>query len=339
MARPLLGHLDPEFLAIVDETQARLREVFRTANAFTLPISGTGSAGMEACLVNLLEPGDEIVVGTSGVFGERLAAIAQRCGARPVRVEAKMGESIPPERLIDAIRRARPRAVALVHAETSTGVAQPVAEVARAARELDALVVLDCVTSLAGMPVEIDAWGVDAAYSGTQKCLACPPGLSPVTVGARGLERLAKRRAPVQSWYLDFTLLGRYFGAERVYHHTAPVSMIFALHEALAAVLEEGLDARFARHRSAQERLVVGLEGLGFRMLVAEHERLPMLTTAIPPFRDEAATRRELLLRYGIEVGGGLGELAGRVWRIGLMGENARPAVVDRLLEALRELA
>ncbi len=339
LARPLLGHLDPAFLEIQDETQAALRQVFRTSNALTLPLSGTGSAGMEACLVNLLEPGDEVVVAVNGVFGERIAAIALRCGARPIRVEAPMGESVPPERLVEAIRRHRPRAVALVHAETSTGVAQPVEPIARAARECDALVVLDCVTSLSGMEVRIDEWGVDAVYSGTQKCLACPPGLAPTSFGPRALERLAQRRTPVPSWYLDLSLLGRYFGSERVYHHTAPISMIFALREALAVVLEEGLEARFARHRDAHERLVAGLEPLGFRMLVAPGERLPMLSAVIPPFADEAAARRRLLERHGIEVGGGLGKLAGRVWRIGLMGENARPAVVDRLLEAVRELA
>jgi alanine-glyoxylate transaminase/serine-glyoxylate transaminase/serine-pyruvate transaminase len=339
LARPLIGHLDPLFLRILDETQASLRRVFRTENALTLPLSGTGSAGMEACLVNLLEPGDEIVVGVNGVFGERLAAIALRCGASPVRVEAPMGEIVPPERLAEAIRRHRPRAVALVHAETSAGVAQPVAEVARVARECRALVVLDCVTSLAGMDVRLDEWGVDAAYSGTQKCLSCPPGLAPASFGPRALERIAARRTPVQSWYFDLTLLGRYFGSERVYHHTAPVSMIFALHEALRAVLEEGLEARFARHRDAHARLVAGLEAQGFRMLVAPGERLPMLNAVIPPFADEAAARRRLLEAHGIEVGGGLGKLAGRIWRIGLLGENARPAVVERLLDAVRTLA
>jgi alanine-glyoxylate transaminase/serine-glyoxylate transaminase/serine-pyruvate transaminase len=228
--------------------------------------------------------------------------------------------------------------VALVHAETSTGVAQPVAEVARAARASGAQVVVDCVTSLSGMAVRIDDWQIDAAYSGTQKCLACPPGLSPLAFGPRALERLDRRQRPVQSWYLDLSLIGRYFGEKRVYHHTAPISMIYALHEALARVLAEGLEPRFARHRAAHERLVAGLETLGFQMLVAAPYRLPMLNSVVPPFADEAAVRRRLLEAHGIEVGGGLGKLAGRIWRIGLMGENARPEIVDRLLAAIRSV-
>jgi alanine-glyoxylate transaminase/serine-glyoxylate transaminase/serine-pyruvate transaminase len=338
-ARPLLGHLDPLFLELVEQVQQDLRSVFGTANALTLPISGTGSAGMEACLVNLLEPGDTALVAVQGVFGERMVAIAERAGARAVRVDAPMGEIVPPERLVVAIERERPDLVALVHAETSTGVAQPVDEAARAARSCGALVVLDCVTSLSGMPVAIDGWGVDAAYSGTQKCLAAPPGLSPTTFGPRAVERLERRKRPVQSWYLDLSLLGRYFGRERAYHHTAPVSLVFALAEALRAVLEEGLEARFARHRAAHARLVAGLERRGFRMAVAAEHRLPMLNAVIPPYDDEAAVRRRLLAEHGIEVGGGLGKLAGRIWRIGLMGENARPEIVDELLAALDALS
>ncbi len=338
LARPLLGHLDPAFLAILDETQQMLRQLFGTSNALTLPLSGTGSAGMEACLVNLLEPGDAALIAVCGVFGERMCTIAERCGARVQRVEAPMGESVPPERIAEALAQARPRLVALVHAETSTGVAQPVAPVAQAAREVGALVVLDCVTSLAGMEVRLDEWGVDAAYSGTQKCLACPPGLAPTSFGPRALERLAARRTPVQSWYLDLSLIARYFGSERVYHHTAPVSMLFALHAAAARALGEGLPARFARHRAAHQALVAGLERLGFRMLVAPGERLPMLNAVIPPYPDEASVRQRLLREHGIEIGGGLGKLAGKIWRIGLMGENARSAVVERLLDALARL-
>jgi alanine-glyoxylate transaminase/serine-glyoxylate transaminase/serine-pyruvate transaminase len=338
LATPMIGHLDPAFLAILDEVQQSLRRVFRTENPTTLPISGTGSAGMEACLVNLLEPGDQAVIAVQGVFGDRMSQVVERLGAVAIRVEAEMGEIVPPERLIGAIRSQRPNVVALVHAETSTGVAQPIEEVAMAARENDALVVLDCVTSLSGMDVRIDDWQIDAAYSGTQKCLACPPGLSPVTFGPRAIERLARRKTPVQSWYLDLSLIGRYFGDERVYHHTAPVSMILALHEALRGVLEEGLDARFERHHLAHRALVDGLAELGFEMLVAPGHRLPMLNTVIPPVDDEAALRRRLLTDHGIEIGGGLGKLAGRVWRIGLMGENACPAVVTRLLDTLREV-
>jgi alanine-glyoxylate transaminase/serine-glyoxylate transaminase/serine-pyruvate transaminase len=337
-ARPMIGHLHPEFLAVLDEVQAMLRRVFRTSNPLTFPLSATGSAGMEACLVNLLEPGDTALIAVQGVFGERMVSIVERCGARALRVQAPMGEIISPARLIGAIERERPNLVALVHAETSTGVAQPVREVTRAARSLGTLSVVDCVTSLSGMEVAIDDWEIDAAYSGTQKCLACPPGLSPVTFGPRALERLERRRSPVQSWYLDLTLIGAYLGSARVYHHTAPVSMIFALQEALHEVLEEGLEARWERHRRAHEALVAGLEELGFRMHVAREHRLPMLNTVVPPVSDEASLRRRLLDEHGIEVGGGLGELAGRVWRIGLMGGNARVEVVEELLEALRGL-
>jgi len=338
LARPLVGHLDPSFLALLDDVQAKLRAVFKTQAPLVLPISATGSAGMEACLVNLLEPGDSLLVGVNGVFGERMCAIGERCGARVLRVEVEMGEILPPERMAAEIAARRPDVVALVHAETSTGVAQPVEAIARAARAAGSLFVLDCVTSLSGMDVRLDDWGIDAAYSGTQKCLACPPGLSPLAFGPRALERLERRKQPVQSWYLDLSLIGRYFGEKRVYHHTAPISMVYALHAALARVLDEGLDARFARHRAAHERLVAGLEPLGFRMQVAAPHRLPMLNAVVPPFADEAAIRRRLLDEHGIEVGGGLGKLAGRIWRIGLMGENARPEVVDRLLAALRSL-
>ena len=336
MARPLLGHLDPEFLRLLDEVQEMLRRLFRSDRGLTLPISGTGSAGMETCFVNLLEPGETALVLVQGVFGERMCSVVERMGARAVRVEAEMGEVVPTERVAAAVERHRPQLVALVHAETSTGVAQPVEAIARIAREAEALVVLDCVTSLSGMEVDIDGWGIDAAYAGTQKCLSCPPGLAPVTFGTRAVERLSRRRRPVQSWYLDLTLLARYFGEERVYHHTAPVSMIYALHEALHRVLHEGLEARFERHLASHRHLVEELEALGFRFLVAPEWRLPMLNTVVPPVEDEARLRRRLLERYGIEVGGGLGKLAGRAWRIGLMGENARPEIVDRLVEAVR---
>ncbi|MEE9281834.1 MAG: aminotransferase class V-fold PLP-dependent enzyme [Myxococcota bacterium] len=338
LAHPLIGHLDPAFLSVLDRVQEQLREIFAAPAALTLPISATGSAGMEACLVNLLEPGDRALVAVQGVFGERMVSNVERIGAEPIRVEAEMGEIIPPERLIAQIREQQPDLVALVHAETSTGVAQPVSEVAHAAREAGALVVLDCVTSLSGMDVRFDDWAIDAAYSGTQKCLSCPPGLAPLAFGPRALERLERRQRPVQSWYLDLSLIGRYFGEERVYHHTAPVNMILALHAALDRVLDEGLEARFERHLAAHRALVDGLEELGFEMLVEPAYRLPMLNAVIPPLDDEAPIRERLLSEYGIEIGAGLGKLAGRIWRIGLMGENARREVVERLLSALREL-
>ncbi len=339
MAHPLIGHLDPSFLALVEEVKEGLRRIYGTRNPLTLPLSATGSAGMEACLCNLLEPGDDVVVGVAGVFGERMCEVSRRIGARVTRVETEPGTVLADDAMAHEIARVAPRVVAFVHAETSTGVWQPVEGIARAAREVGALVVLDCVTSLAGISVELDSWGVDAAYSGTQKCLSCPPGLSPVSFSPAAVERVAARRTPVQSWYLDTTLLAGYYGQERVYHHTAPVSSIFALSEGLRIVEEEGMDARRRRHRDASEQLLRGLEPLGFAPLVPEPHRLPQLNAVrLPAGIDEAgeaALRRRLLEQHGIEVGGGLGKLAGRIWRIGLMGENARPEVVARLLEAL----
>jgi alanine-glyoxylate transaminase/serine-glyoxylate transaminase/serine-pyruvate transaminase len=341
MAQPLLGHLDPAFLAIVDEVQQRLRRLFGTENELTLPLSATGSAGMEACLANLLERGDDAVIGVAGVFGERMCDVAARIGARVARVETEAGSALDAGAMASAIARVRPRVVAFVHAETSTGVLQPVEAIAAAARGAGAHLVLDCVTSLGGLPLHLDAWGVDAAYSGTQKCLSCPPGLSPASFSARAVARVRARRTPVQSWYLDATLLSGYYGRERVYHHTAPISAIYALAEGLRVVEEEGIEARAARHRAAAAALVAGVRPLGFEPLVPEPIRLPMLTALRLPepvvAAGEAALRRRLLDRHGIEVGGGLGKLAGSVWRIGLMGENARIECVDRLLGALRE--
>jgi alanine-glyoxylate transaminase/serine-glyoxylate transaminase/serine-pyruvate transaminase len=342
LALPLLGHLDPAFLAILDETQARLRGVFGTRNPFTLPLSATGSGGMEACLANLLEPGDAAVIGVAGVFGERMCEVARRIGARVERVEAEPGTALAPDAMARAIERVRPRVVALVHAETSTGVLQPVEEIAAAARRADALLVLDCVTSLGGIEVTLDAWGVDAAYSGTQKCLSCPPGLSPVSFSPRAVERVRARRTPVQSWYFDVTLLSAYYGSERVYHHTAPISMIFGLAEALRVLDEEGMAARAARHRAAAAALLERLAPLGFTPLVAPALRLPSLTTLRLPetvlARGEAELRRRLLDEHDIEVGGGLGKLAGAVWRVGLMGENARVENVEHLGRALERV-
>jgi len=340
LARPLLGHMDPEFLALLDETMARLRTVFRTSNALTLPISGTGSAGMEACFVNLLEPADTAIIGANGVFGDRMCEVARRCGATVVRVEERWGLPLDPQRLLDAQREhPHARVLALVHAETSTGVENDVAPL-RALQDTDTLLVLDTVTSLAGIPVEIEAWGVDAGYSGTQKCLGVPPGLSPVTFSERAVTRLHARRHPVQSWYLDLSLIANYVaGATRVYHHTAPVAMVCALHAALGAVLDEGLEATWARHRAVGGRLQRELPELGFRLVVPDGHRLPELTTAwLPDGADDATLRKALLETYGIEVGGGLGEFAGKAWRIGLMGNGARERSVTTLLGALREL-
>jgi len=341
MGQPLLGHLDPAFLEIVEDVKAGLRRLFGTANDLTLPLSTTGSGGMEACLVNLLEPGDHAVIGVAGVFGERMCEVARRAGANVHRVDAAWGTPLDEAEMAAAIARSAPRVVAFVHAETSTGVCQPVEAIAAATREAGAYLVLDCVTSLGGLPLALDDWGVDAAYAGTQKCLSCPPGLSPASFSARAMERVAARRTPVQSWYLDVSLLAAYYGHQRVYHHTAPISAIYGLAEGLRRVEEEGMAAREKRHREAAGRLLEGLALLGFQPLVDERFRLPQLSAVrLPPKVmeiGEAELRRRLLDRWGIEVGGGLGALAGTLWRIGLMGENARPECVDRLLGAVRD--
>ncbi|MDG2335838.1 MAG: alanine--glyoxylate aminotransferase family protein [Myxococcota bacterium] len=344
MARPLVGHLDPAFLEILEGVQAALRALFGSENRFTLPLSATGSAGMETCLANLLEPGDRIVVGVNGVFGGRMVDVATRAGAEVTRVDADWGLPLDEQAMADAIGSVNPKVVAFVHAETSTGVCQAPGPIAQLAREAGALVVLDCVTSLAGIPVELDRWGIDAAYSGTQKCLSCAPGLSPVSFSDRALECVAARSTPVQSWFMDVGLLDGYYGGDRVYHHTAPISAVFGLAEGLARVLDEGMEKREIRHRDAAAYLVESLRPLGFEPLVAEKYRLPMLSTLkLPPSiaeRGEARVRKDLLDAHGIEVGAGLGALAGNVWRVGLMGENARRESVDALRSALEsELA
>ena len=339
MAQPLVGHLDPLFLELLDSIQDSLRTIFGTENRFTLPLSATGSAGMEACLVNLLQRGETLLVGVNGVFGGRMAEVATRAGAHVIRVEAPWGEPLDERAMLDAIDHHRPDVVAFVHAETSTGVHQEPEAIAQAAREVGAYVVLDCVTSLSGIPIELDRWGIDACYSGTQKCLSCPPGLSPISFSERALERVRARKQPVQSWYLDVSLLDGYYGGERVYHHTAPISALFGLAEALRRVEDEGQSARTARHQAAAKALIEGVQPLGFEPLVSAPHRLPMLTTLRLPetvtAQGEAQLRRRLLDHHDIEVGGGLGALAGQVWRIGLMGENARIEAVNQLIQAL----
>ncbi len=341
MATPLIGHLDPAFLAVMNDVQALLRMVFRTENRFTIALSGTGSAGMEAAIANVVEPGDSVIVGLNGVFGTRLATVVERCGGHAVRIEAPWGQPIKTEAVEDALRRSGPvKAVVLVHAETSTGTAQPLEDVGALCRAHHALLVVDAVTSLGGMPVEVDGWGIDVCYSGTQKCLSCPPGLSPVTVSERALDVIRRRRTSCQSWYLDFSLIAAYWEeGSRAYHHTAPVSMIFALREALRLVEEEGLPARFTRHRLHGAALAAGLRALGFELLPPPGCQLPMLLCAtLPPGLDDAAMRADLLTRFGIEIGGGLGPLKGKVWRIGLMGESSTEANVLTVLNALEDL-
>jgi alanine-glyoxylate transaminase/serine-glyoxylate transaminase/serine-pyruvate transaminase len=314
-----------------------LRAVFRTSNELTFAVSGTGCAGMECCLVNLLEPGDEAVVCIHGVFGGRMADIVERCGAKAIRVEAPWGEAIDPTKVAEALKQCRPKLVAIVHAETSTGVLQPLQEIGRLAREAGALFVVDTVTSLGGTDVRVDDWGIDAVYSGTQKCLSAPPGLSPVSFSPRAVAAMERRKSKVQSWYLDVSMIRKYWGGERAYHHTAPITAIYSLYEALRIVLEEGLEARFERHRRNHELLRAGLEALGFSFVVADGLRLPMLNAVrLPAGIDDAPTRRRLLDEFGIEVGGGLGAFAGKVWRVGLMGHSCTANNVNTLLAALR---
>jgi alanine-glyoxylate transaminase/serine-glyoxylate transaminase/serine-pyruvate transaminase len=342
MARPTVGHLDPQFLAVMDDVNARLRRVFATGNALTFPVSGTGSAGQEAALANLLEPGDTAIIGINGVFGGRLAEMARRMGAEVVGVEETWGRIIDPGRLVQAHRdHPHARLVAVVHAETSTGVRQPLDELGSYLAGTDTLYVVDAVTSLGGIPVEVDAHHVDVCYSGTQKCLGVPPGLSPMTFSPRALERIRSRKRPCQSWYLDASLLADYVGenSERKYHHTAPINMMYALHEGLVMIEEEGLEARYARHAEAGARLQDELEKRGFSLFAEEGHRLPELTSAaLPGGAAEAPLRKALLERYDIEVGGGLGPAKGKIWRIGLMGSGATHDSVDRLLAAVDEL-
>ncbi len=341
LSQPLLGHLDPVFLALMNEIQTLLRATFHTRNEFTIALSGTGSAGMEAVIANLIEPGDRAIVGVNGVFGTRLATMIERSGGIPIRIEAPWGTTIPIEALEKELSQSAPvKAVVLVHAETSTGARQPLEDVGALCRACDALFVVDAVTSLGGIPVEIDTWGIDACYSGTQKCLSCPPGLAPLTVSPRGMSAIRQRRTPCPSWYLDLSLIADYWNDHsRAYHHTAPISMLYGLREALRLVHEEGLPARVARHQVNSDALMAGLKTLGLSALSPPGHRLPMLNcVTLPDGMDEALMRTHLLQQYGIEIGGGLGPLRGRVWRIGLMGESSRRAHVLTLLNALEEI-
>ena len=336
MAAPCIGHLDPYFLTIMDETQELLRYLFQTQNRLTIPVSGTGSAGMETCLVNLVEPGDEVMVCINGIFGTRMADIVNRIGGKLIRIDGQWGRAIDPESVRQQVRDCRPKVLAVVHAETSTGVCQPLEDLAAIAKEIGALFLVDCVTSLGGMDISIDRMKIDIAYSGTQKCISCPPGLSPVSFGQSAVKAIEARRKPVSSWYLDMSMLQNYWGAQRKYHHTAPVNMIYGLREALRIIAEEGLANRIARHRLNHRALVAGIETMGLSMLVPEKERLPMLNTIrIPDNVNDVRIRSSLLIRFGIEIGGGLGEFAGKVWRVGLMGHSCTQRNVLLFLAAL----
>lgn len=340
-AQATIGHLDPRFGELMEELKAQLQWLFRTDNRLTLPVSGPGTAGMEACFANLVEPGDTVLVCRNGAFGQRMVEMSERMGAEVIVVDAEWGRAVDPDQVEQTLKD-HPRAalLAFVHAETSTGAASDAAGLARLAREHDCLSLMDCVTSLGGIPVEVDAWGVDAAWSGSQKCLSCPPGLSPVTLSERAEARISGRRSPVQSWFLDFGLVMSYWGGEggRSYHHTAPVNALYGLHEALLMLQEEGLEAAWQRHAANHRLLAERLEGLGLRFWVPQEERLPQLNTVmIPEGREDAAVRRELLETHGIEIGAGLGPLAGRVWRIGLMGHTCHAENVTRLGDALEK--
>jgi len=324
---------------MMDEIKAMLRSVFITRNDMTFPVSGTGSAGMEFCFVNLIEPGDEVIIGVNGVFGGRMVDVAERCGAKVTKIEAPWGRIIEPSQMAEAVKARKPKLVAIVHAETSTGALTPVEELSRIAHSAGALMVLDTVTSLGGCPVRIDDWQIDAVYSGTQKCLSCPPGLSPVSFSPRAMEVATKRTRKVQSWYLDVNLLASYWGQERVYHHTAPITMNYALHEALRLVLVEGLEARWKRHQQNHELLKKGLDALGLSLgSQPGHQLWQLNAVTVPEGADEAGVRKALLNNYGIEIGAGLGPMKGKIWRVGLMGETSKPENVEKVLGALKAL-
>ena len=339
LGRNTVGHLDPYYLALMNDMQQMLRTVFRTQNQMTMAVSGTGSAGMEAAVVNLIEPGDSMIVCVNGVFGGRMVDVAERAGAKVTKVERPWGEVFTPDDLAAALATAKPKVVGLVMAETSTGAWQPIEEISKQVHAAGALLLVDAVTSLGGVPVEVDGWNIDAIYSGTQKCLSCPPGLAPISFGQRAMDVILNRRTKVQSWYLDVSMLAKYWGSERVYHHTAPINMTYALHEALRVVLEEGLEPAFARHKLNHLALKAGLAALGIDFAAQPGHQLPMLNAVkIPAGIDDAATRKQLLERFGIEIGAGLGAFKGKVWRIGLMGYGSRANNVFVFLAALEQL-
>jgi alanine-glyoxylate transaminase/serine-glyoxylate transaminase/serine-pyruvate transaminase len=336
MANPCIGHLDPQFLAIMDETQQLLRFLFQTRNSLTIPVSGTGSAGMEASLVNMIEPGDEVVICVNGVFGVRMTDIVQRLGGKLIRIDGEWGRAMDPDAVRKAVKGKRPKLLAVVHGETSTGASSDLKAFSSIAQECGALFLVDMVTTLGGMNVPIDELKIDIAYSGTQKCISCPPGLAPISFGQRALEAIERRKTPVLSWYLDMSMLKSYWGDERKYHHTAPINMTYGFREALRIIAEEGLEARFERHMRNHKALVAGIETMGLSMLVPEKERLPMLNAIrIPEGIEDLKVRRALLNGFGIEIGAGLGPLAGKIWRVGLMGHTSTLRSVLLFLTAL----
>ena len=339
MTTPLLGHLDPQFLEIMNETQQMLREVYGTANQLTFPVSATGMAGMETCVVNLIEPGDKMIVCQAGFFSQRMVDVAGRAGAVVTVLERPWGKVFDLNAIREALQRIRPKALGIVHAETSTGALQPLDELGKLCHEFDTLLIVDAVTSVGCIPVCVDAWEIDAIYSCTQKGLGCPPGLSPVSFSERAVKVLTGRKTKVQSWYFDLSIVQGYWGGERSYHHTGPISMVYALREGLRIVLEEGLDARHARHAKNAAALTAGLESLKLEYIAEPGHRLPQLhAVRIPAGLDDVACRKKMLADFGIEIGGGLGEFKGKAWRIGLMGYNSRPICVLLVLAALEQV-
>lgn len=339
LAKPTLGHLDPHYLQLMNSMQEMLRQVFCTRNQMTLAISGTGSAGMEAGVVNLIEPGDSMVVCVNGVFGTRMVDVAERAGARVTKLERPWGEVFTPDDLRPVLQSARPKVVGIVMAETSTGAWQPLEDISRLVHEHGGLLLVDAVTALGGIPVEVDRWQIDCIYSGSQKCLSCPPGLAPMSFSPAAMDVVLNRKTKVQSWYLDVSMLAKYWGSDRVYHHTAPINMTYGLYEALQIVLEEGLDACFARHALNHRALRAGFAAIGVGYATQEGHILPQLNAVtVPDGVDEAWVRGQLLTRFGIEVGAGLGAFKGKVWRIGLMGYGARQNNVLLMLSAYEQL-
>jgi alanine-glyoxylate transaminase/serine-glyoxylate transaminase/serine-pyruvate transaminase len=337
MLSPVVGHLDPDFVRVMEDIKKLLRIVFQTGNEIAFPVSGTGSAGMETVLANLIEDGDEVVVAVNGAFGERIADAAGRLGAKIHRVEAEWGHIVEASRVEAALKAARqPKLLAVVHAETSTGIYQPVEELGAIAHRCGALMVMDAVTSLGCVPVEIDRWQVDACYSCTQKGIGAPPGLAPVTFSERAMQAVRTRKQKCRSWYFDVAMIERYWGPDRLYHHTAPISMNYAIYEALRIVVEEGLEARFKRHAANAAALQAGLQAMGLELAAQQGYRLPQLTAVrVPDGIDEAKVRADLLRIFNLEIGAGLGVFRGKVWRIGLMGESSRRENVILVLNAL----
>ena len=338
LSKPTIGHLDPAFIEIMDEIKLLLKKVMRTDNALTIPMSGTGSSGMETCFANLIEPDDKALILINGVFGMRMQDIAQRLGAQVDSLEFQWGTPVAPEQVKDQLDKSDYDIVAVVHAETSTGVCNPVAEISEFLKGKDTLFLVDTVTSLGGIAVETDAWHIDALYSGTQKCLSCPPGLSPISFSKRAMEKLKGRKTKVPNWYLDLSMIVNYWeGSKRAYHHTAPINMLYGLYQALVCIIEEGMENVFKRHIESHEALVASLNSMGMNMLVEPEYRLPMLNAVkIPEGVDEADVRKRLLNEYKIEIGAGLGPLAGKIWRIGVMGHTARNENIAKLTDALK---